>query len=92
MHLVNLLSCGRLARGYNELNRKYKFVMHLVELYKPYVYFDGCFDDLNMERLRMAMKKDDAEARMFDFDPKHVDWEDYFCSIHIPGVMKYAFK
>ncbi|URE32457.1 fatty acyl-CoA reductase [Musa troglodytarum] len=77
MHLVNLLSCGLLARGYNELNRKYNFMI---------------FDDLNMERLRMAMKKDDAEARMFDFDPKHIDWEDYFCSIHIPGVMKYAFK
>ncbi|URE32455.1 fatty acyl-CoA reductase [Musa troglodytarum] len=92
MHLVNLLSCGLLARGYNELNRKYNFMMYLVDLYKPYVYFDGCFDDLNMERLRMAMKKDDAEARMFDFDPKHIDWEDYFCSIHIPGVMKYAFK
>ncbi|CAL9130176.1 unnamed protein product [Musa textilis] len=92
MHLVNLLSCGRLARGYNELNRKYKFVMHLVELYKPYAYFDGCFDDLNMERLRMATKKDDAEAKMFGFDPKHIDWEDYFSSIHIPGVMKYAFK
>ncbi|RZS06211.1 hypothetical protein BHM03_00036832 [Ensete ventricosum] len=42
--------------------------------------------------LRMAMKKDDAEAKMFDFDPKHIDWEDYFSSIHIPGVMKYAFK
>ncbi|URE35171.1 Male sterility protein [Musa troglodytarum] len=92
MHLVNLLSCGRLARGYNELNRKYKFVMRLVELYKPYAYFDGCFDDLNMERLRMATKKDDAEAKMFGFDPKHIDWEDYFSSIHIPGVMKYAFK
>ncbi|RWW50980.1 hypothetical protein BHE74_00042702, partial [Ensete ventricosum] len=50
------------------------------------------FDDLNMERLRMAMKKDDVEAKMFDFDPKHIDWEDYFSSIHIPGVMKYAFK
>ncbi|XP_064940893.1 fatty acyl-CoA reductase 1-like [Musa acuminata AAA Group] len=92
MHLFNLLSCGRIARGYNELNRKYKYVMYLVELYKPYAYFDGCFDDLNMERLRMAMKKDDAEAKMFDFDPKHIDWEAYFSSIHIPGVMKYAFK
>ncbi|URE35254.1 fatty acyl-CoA reductase [Musa troglodytarum] len=92
LHLINLLSCGRFARGYNELNRKYKFVMHLVDLYEPYAYFRGCFDDLNMERLRMAMKKDDAEAWMFDFDPKHVDWDDYFYRIHVPGVLKYAFK
>ncbi|CAL9090668.1 unnamed protein product [Musa acuminata var. zebrina] len=92
LHLINLLSCGRFARGYNELNRKYKFVMHLVDLYEPYAFFRGYFDDLNMERLRMAMKKDDAEAWMFDFDPKHVDWEDYFYRIHVPGVLKYAFK
>ncbi|THU48434.1 hypothetical protein C4D60_Mb09t26200 [Musa balbisiana] len=92
LHLINLLSCGRFARGYNELNRKYKFVMHLVDLYEPYAFFRGCFDDLNMERLRMAMKKDDAEAWMFDFDPKHIDWEDYFYRIHVPGVLKYAFK
>ncbi|RRT63123.1 hypothetical protein B296_00000870 [Ensete ventricosum] len=38
-----------------------------------------------MERLRMATKTDDAEAKMFDFDPKHIDWEDYFSSIHIPA-------
>ncbi|XP_065009217.1 fatty acyl-CoA reductase 3-like [Musa acuminata AAA Group] len=92
LHLVNLLSCGRFARRYDELNRKYKFAMHLVDLYEPYAFFKGCFDDLNLERLRMAMGKDDAEAGMFDFDPKHIDWKDYFYNIHIPGVLKYACK
>lgn len=41
MHLVNLLSCGRFARRYDELNRKYKFAMHLVDLYEPYAFFKG---------------------------------------------------
>lgn len=40
----------------------------------------------------MAMGKDDAEAGMFDFDPMHIDWKDYFYNIHIPGVLKYACK
>ena len=25
----------------------------------------------------------------FDFDPKSIDWADYFYSVHIPGVIKY---
>ena len=26
----------------------------------------------------------------FDFDPKSVDWDDYFYRVHIPGVVKYT--
>jgi fatty acyl-CoA reductase len=47
---------------------------------------------MNTERLRMAMKKgqDDSAAECyFDFDPKSIDWDDYFYSVHIPGVLKY---
>ncbi|PUZ52679.1 hypothetical protein GQ55_6G288500 [Panicum hallii var. hallii] len=33
LHLVNLLLCGLFSRLYNDLNRKYKFVMHLVDVY-----------------------------------------------------------
>jgi fatty acyl-CoA reductase len=29
---------------------------------------------------------------MFYFDPKAIDWEDYFTNIHIPGVVKYVFR
>jgi fatty acyl-CoA reductase len=25
----------------------------------------------------------------FGFDPKCIDWEDYFYRVHIPGVVKY---
>ncbi|KAF8647961.1 hypothetical protein HU200_065161 [Digitaria exilis] len=32
---------------------------------------------------------DDAN---FNFDPKTVDWDDYFYDVHIPGVMKYVLK
>jgi alcohol-forming fatty acyl-CoA reductase len=46
-----------------------------------------------MERLRltMAMTKT-SEYQMFNFDPKIIDWDDYFYRVHIPGVLKYVCK
>nr|CAB3483801.1 unnamed protein product [Digitaria exilis] len=92
LHLVNLLLFGLLSRLYNDLNRKYKFVMHLVDVYGPFAFFKGCFDDMNLERLRLMMSMKTPEDRMFNFDPKTIDWEDYFTHIHIPGVLKYLCK
>uniref|UniRef100_A0A0A9E3P2 Fatty acyl-CoA reductase n=1 Tax=Arundo donax TaxID=35708 RepID=A0A0A9E3P2_ARUDO len=92
LHLVNLLLCGLFSRLYNDLNRKYKFVMHLVDVYGPFAFFKGCYDDMNLERLRLTMAMKTPEDHMFDFDPKTVDWEDYFYRIHIPGVLKYVCK
>ncbi|XP_051207873.1 fatty acyl-CoA reductase 1 [Lolium perenne] len=92
LRLVNIALCGVFSRRYNELSRKYRFVMQLIELYAPYSLFKGCFDDTNTERLRMAMKKEqdsNASDCYFDFDPKSIDWDDYFYSVHIPGVLKY---
>ncbi|CAM0910209.1 unnamed protein product [Alopecurus aequalis] len=92
LRLVNIALCGVFSRRYNELSRKYRFVMQLIQLYAPYSLFKGCFDDMNTERLRMAMNKDqDSNASQFnfDFDPKSIDWDDYFYSVHIPGVLKY---
>ncbi|KAK3132632.1 hypothetical protein QOZ80_6AG0525390 [Eleusine coracana subsp. coracana] len=90
LHLLNLLFFGLFSHLYNDLNRKYKFVMHLVDLYGPFALFKGCFDDCNMEKLRLSMTAEDRVA--FNFDPKTVDWDDYFYRIHIPGVMKYVLK
>ena len=39
LHLVNLLLCGLFSRLYDDLNRKYKFVMHLVDVYGPFAFF-----------------------------------------------------
>ncbi|XP_062196773.1 putative fatty acyl-CoA reductase 7 [Phragmites australis] len=92
LRLVNIALCGVLSRRYKELSRKYSYVMHLVEFYAPYTLFKGCFDDMNTERLRMAMKnneKDKSRGYDFGFDPMSIDWDDYFYRIHIPGVVKY---
>ncbi|KAG2585712.1 hypothetical protein PVAP13_6KG407800 [Panicum virgatum] len=92
LHLVNLLLCGHFSRLYNDLNRKYKFVMHLVHVYGPFAFFNGRFDDMNLERLRLKMAMKTPEDHMFIFDPKTIDWDDYFTKIHIPGVLKYLCK
>ncbi|KAL5232319.1 hypothetical protein ABZP36_031095 [Zizania latifolia] len=92
LHLLNLLLCGFFSRLYSDLSRKYRFVMHLVDVYGPFAFFKGCFDDINLERLRQRMKpsKRSPHDDMFNFDPKIIDWNDYFYSIHIPGVLKYV--
>ncbi|KXG25400.1 fatty acyl-CoA reductase 1 isoform X2 [Sorghum bicolor] len=92
LHLVNLLLCGLFSRLYNDLNRKYKFVMHLVDVYAPFALFKGCFDDMNLERLRLTITMKTPEDHMFNFDTKIIDWDDYFTRIHIPGVLKYLCK
>jgi fatty acyl-CoA reductase len=40
----------------------------------------------------MAVRESAADADLFYFDPKCVDWEDYMINVHIPGVVKYVFK
>lgn len=93
LHLVNIALCGVFSQRYNELSRKFRFIMQLINLYAPYTLFKGCFDDMNLEKLRMAMNKDNQNnsgAYYFDFDPKNIDWDGYFYSIHIPGVLKYT--
>lgn len=52
------------------------------------------FDDMNTEKLRRVVKERCGidEDEMFYFDPKIINWDDYFVNTHIAGVVKYAFK
>lgn len=49
---------------------------------------------MNTEKLRVALNESswEADADLFYFDPKCIDWEDYFMNTHIPGIVKYVFK
>ncbi|XP_062172998.1 fatty acyl-CoA reductase 3-like [Alnus glutinosa] len=92
LELVNAAFCRYFQGTYLDLSRKINFAMRLVELYEPYLFFQGVFDDMNSEKLRMAIRESYADADMFYFDPKCVDWEDYVVNAHLPGVVKYVFK
>ena len=50
------------------------------------------FDNMNTEKLQIAAKQGGVELDLFYFDPKMIDWEDYIMNIHIPALVKYAFK
>lgn len=47
---------------------------------------------MNTEKLRRATKESQAEDEIFYFDPKCINWEEYFMNTHIPGAVKYVFK
>jgi fatty acyl-CoA reductase len=48
---------------------------------------------MNLERLRLTMAAPTSpEDDLFNFDPKTVDWNEYFYKIHIPGILKYVLK
>ncbi|KAL8130096.1 hypothetical protein V2J09_019251 [Rumex salicifolius] len=89
LELVNTALCQYFERTYTDLNRKINVVMRFLDLYKPYLFFKGVFDDLNTEKLRMRAM---AEADVFYFDPKEINWEDYFLRTHFPGLVKYVLK
>lgn len=54
------------------------------------------FDDMKTEKLRRAFVSEaeerDVEINTFYFDPKIINWEDYFMNIHVRGVVKHVFK
>ncbi|XP_062083105.1 alcohol-forming fatty acyl-CoA reductase-like [Humulus lupulus] len=86
-----LFSYGDSKEKCAQYMKKLKGVLHLVQLYKPYVLFNSIFDDINLERLRQnAKESEDIEA--FNCDPKCIVWEDYLINTHIPGLLKYVCK
>ncbi|KAG6761760.1 hypothetical protein POTOM_034993 [Populus tomentosa] len=92
LQLFNILLFKKYQDLYTVLDRRVKLVMRLVDLYKPYVFFEGIFDDLNSEELRIISKKTCHETDIFDFDPMNIDWENYMINVHIPGLVKYVMK
>ncbi|KVI04246.1 Fatty acyl-CoA reductase [Cynara cardunculus var. scolymus] len=42
--------------------------------------------------ISMVQTSENYVDNTFFFDPKSLNWEDYFTNIHIPGLVKYAIK
>lgn len=92
LQFVNFISCQAFAGTYKNLKRKITFVLRLVDLYKPYLFTKSFYDDMNTERLRRAVRENGDEENIFYFDPRALNWVDYFQKIHIPGVRHREFK
>ncbi|KAJ4832618.1 hypothetical protein Tsubulata_046266, partial [Turnera subulata] len=46
------------------------------------------FDDKNTEKLQRAAQKNSKDSHLFYFDPKTINWEDYFLNAHFNGVRR----
>ncbi|XP_057954781.1 fatty acyl-CoA reductase 3-like [Malania oleifera] len=92
LKLANMAFCQYFQGTYMKLNRQMKFLIRLIELFKPYFFFMGIFDDTNSEKLQMVARETTVDAEAFGFNSRCIDWEDYFMNTHIPGVVKYLFK
>ncbi|KAK3415618.1 hypothetical protein EUGRSUZ_H01221 [Eucalyptus grandis] len=79
---------GRLQGLHADLHKKVNAAVRLAELYEPYAFFKGILDDTNTEALRATISNNGVNLeRVFYFDPKCIDWEDYFKRIHFPGLV-----
>ncbi|OIS96937.1 fatty acyl-coa reductase 3 [Nicotiana attenuata] len=87
---ANLILCQRLQTLHSNLERRINRAIRLAELYKPYLFFKGLFNDTNAEILRMVTRESNADDT-FNFDPSTIQWEQYFKEIHIPALVKYIF-
>ncbi|KAL2541032.1 Fatty acyl-CoA reductase 3 [Abeliophyllum distichum] len=92
LQIVNAACCQYFRVTYLDLYRKINFVMRLIDLYGPYLFFKAVYDDINTEKLRRAARESCEDADIFYFDPKIINWDDYFMKTHIPGVVKHVFK
>ncbi|CAI9262925.1 unnamed protein product [Lactuca saligna] len=90
--VVNVILCQAFAGTCKNIERKINLVLRLVKLYQPYLFSTSLYDDINTEKLRNMVRESKHDDVAFYFDPKIIDWEDYFLHTHIPGVVRYEFK
>ncbi|KAK7392762.1 hypothetical protein VNO78_21209 [Psophocarpus tetragonolobus] len=63
---------------------------YLANIYEPYTFYGGRFDNSNTQRLMESMSEE--EKREFGFDVKSIDWKDYITNVHIPGLRRHVMK
>ncbi|KAE9585312.1 hypothetical protein Lal_00018135 [Lupinus albus] len=63
---------------------------YLANIYEPYTFYGGRFDNSNTQRLMESMSEE--EKKEFGFDVKGINWKNYITSVHIPGLRKHVMK
>ncbi|QCE05335.1 fatty acyl-CoA reductase 2 [Vigna unguiculata] len=63
---------------------------YLANIYEPYTFYGGRFDNSNTQRLMESMSEE--EKREFGFDVKSIDWKEYITNVHIPGLRRHVMK
>ncbi|GAV86140.1 SET domain-containing protein/Sterile domain-containing protein/NAD_binding_4 domain-containing protein [Cephalotus follicularis] len=63
---------------------------YLANIYEPYTFYGGRFDNSNTQRLMDSMSE--GEKMKFGFDVGSIDWKDYITNVHIPGLRRHVMK
>ncbi|KZV48119.1 fatty acyl-CoA reductase 3 [Dorcoceras hygrometricum] len=92
LQLGNIIFCKSFESAYTTTRRRISQVMRLAELYKPYIFFQGIFDDSNTKNLRKSIRSSQTNMNLLNFDPTHIQWDEYFLKTHFVGIGKYALK
>ncbi|CAN1772653.1 Fatty acyl-CoA reductase 2, chloroplastic [Linum perenne] len=82
---------GKLSRRHEFICRKsVEQAKYLANIYEPYTFYGGRFDNSNGERLMELMSEE--EKRAFGFDVGSIDWREYITNVHIPGLRRHVMK
>ncbi|CAK7342229.1 unnamed protein product [Dovyalis caffra] len=63
---------------------------YLANIYEPYTFYGGRFDNSNTQKLMERMSEN--EKGKFGFDVGSIDWRDYITNVHIPGLRRHVMK
>ncbi|KAK9068571.1 hypothetical protein SSX86_012686 [Deinandra increscens subsp. villosa] len=63
---------------------------YLANIYEPYTFYGGRFDNSNTQKLMGMMSEE--ERKIFGFDVGKIDWRDYISNVHIPGLRRHVMK
>ncbi|XP_017245121.1 fatty acyl-CoA reductase 2, chloroplastic [Daucus carota subsp. sativus] len=82
---------GKYSRKLEYICRKsVEQAKYLANIYAPYTFYGGRFDNSNTERLMRCMSEE--EKRTFGFDVGSINWRDYITNVHIPGLRRHVMK
>ncbi|XP_073150681.1 fatty acyl-CoA reductase 2, chloroplastic-like [Henckelia pumila] len=97
-HAINRTGLGALSNLDGKLSQKLQLICrksveqakNLANIYEPYTFYGGRFDNSNTKRLMGYMSKE--EQLQFGFDVENIDWKDYISNVHIPGLRRHVMK
>jgi thioester reductase-like protein len=65
-------------------------VEKLIALFEPFILHNQhVFEGLNAERLSAALPEEERDR--FSYDPRAVDWWEYWINIHIPALRRWTY-
>lgn len=75
-----------LARHERELEK----VIKLVTLFEPFILHNNhVFEATHIEQLDAALPPEERD--IFGYDPRSIDWWDYWINVHIPALRKWCY-